>query len=243
MRFRAVWRLLRVVLHLLHGILTVAFVYRRSDTAKRLTLKQHWSAKLVKLLGIELKWSGHVSSGGLLVSNHISFVDVYAINAVMPSTFVAKDEVRTWPLIGWLAARADNLFLMRGSRRAAQRASEDMLEFLACGKRIAIFPEGTTSNGNAMLPFHSALFQAAIDAKADITPMAIAYTDKSGVHSHAADYVGETSLLECLWSIACADGITVTLTILSPLPASDGNRRHLSAHAHRVVLQQLSRMN
>lgn len=236
-------RLLRVALHVCHGALTVAFIYPRCDEPRRLVLKQLWSIKLLKLLGISLVWSGETPPAGLLVSNHISFIDVYAINAIVPSSFVAKDEVRSWPLIGWLSKHTDTLFLERGNHNAAQRARKHMVEYLRAGKHVAVFPEGTTSNGDGMLPFHSAMFQAAIDAEAGITPIAIAYTDNNGERSYAAAFVGDMTLLECLWSIACTQGITVNVTVLPTHFTKEAERRHLSAHIHRAISHQISQLN
>ena len=236
-------RLLCVVLHLLQGLLTVATVYPFCGEPKKNALKQRWSGKLLRILGITLQTSGNVPESGMLVSNHISFTDVFAINAWMPSSFVAKDDVRHWPLIGWLTKHTDTLFLERGSRNAAQRAREQMVEHLRSGKRVFVFPEGTTSNGDHVLPFHGAMFQAAIDAATAITPIAVSYADNNGEQSCAAAFVGEMTLLECFWSIACSDGITVTTSVLPSIDVCSGDRRHLSAHAHHAISQHLSRLH
>ena len=112
-RARATARLWRVSLHILRGVATVAFVYPRIDAAHRLALKQAWSGRLLEILGISLNYAGQVPRAGLLVSNHISFVDVFAINALVPSYFVAKDDVKSWPVIGWLTSHTYTLFLER----------------------------------------------------------------------------------------------------------------------------------
>lgn len=241
-RLRAVVRLLGVVLLLLQGLATVALAYPFCAEAARLALKQRWSARLLRVLGIKLKPQGEMprNGPGLIVSNHISFIDVFAINASMPSSFVAKADVRRWPLIGWLSRHTDTLFLERGSRNGAQRAREQMVEHLRAGKRVAVFPEGTTSNGDQVLPFHSAMFQSAIDATITITPLAISYTNADGTRSYTTAFIGETTLIECFWSIACADGTTVTTAVLPALSADSGDRRHLSAHAHRAISHHLS---
>lgn len=239
-RARATARLWCVSLHILRGVATVAFVYPRIDTARRLALKQAWSGRLLEILGISLNYAGQVPRTGLLVSNHISFVDVFAINALVPSSFVAKDDVKAWPVIGWLTQHTDTLFLERGSRAAAHRAREDMMRHLQAGARVAVFPEGTTSNGEGVLPFHSAMFQAAIDAKVDVAPIVLTYVDDNGLRSHAADFVGETSLVQCLWSIACASRLTVRVNFLPAHAAVEADRRHLSAHVHRQIAHHLT---
>lgn len=243
MRLRAVVRLLRVALHLCRVVLTLALVYPRCEASHRLALKQQWSARILELLGISLECSGEISAAGLLISNHISFVDIFAINAIAPAAFVAKEEVRAWPLIGWLSTRVDTLFLERGSRAAAQRAREHIVDYLHAGKCVAVFPEGMTGRGDGVLPFHGAMFQAAIDAAASITPIAIAYRDDSGARNYAAAFVDNISLLACLWAIVCARPITVTVAVLPTYPAKDGDRRHLAAHAHRVISHRINQLH
>ena len=111
---------------------------------------------------------------------------------------------------------------------------------MRAGGLAAVFPEGTTSNGEQVLPFHSALLQSAIDADAPVTPLALRYFTAHGQPSHAADYIGETTLLHCLWSIAMSDGLTAHLSPLTPLPSSGTERRHLAAQAHRAIAHRLT---
>ena len=236
---RAAFRLVRTALHVLGGALTVALVFPVCRDAHRQRLNQRWSAHLVRILGVELRWSGVASRIGLIVANHISFLDIYIINAIMPASFVSKDDVRKWPLIGWLAANTGTIFMARGSRSAAQRTRETCAERLRQGQRVALFPEGTTSTGDTVLPFHSALLQAAIDTGADVIPLAIRYTDAKGNRSYATAYVGDMNLLQCLWNIACSSLIMVYIDILPTLPTGGLDRRHLSSHAHRVIQHHL----
>ncbi len=243
---RALFRLARTTLHLLGGTLTVALVFPFISSSRRLRLKQRWSRQLLEALGVTLK----VGAGdtvapatptvqGMIVANHISFLDIFAINALAPAAFVSKDDVRAWPLIGWLCANTDTIFIERGSRRAAQSTRENLVAHLKEGRLVSVFPEGTTSDGHDVLPFHGALFQSAIDAGTTITPVVLRYTNGSGCHSAAADYIGDTSLLECFWSIACASSLVIQLEILAPIASDGRDRRHLAAHVHQVVAQNL----
>lgn len=244
---RAALRLAHLAFHLLRGMLTVALVYPLIGTPHRLALKQNWSQQLVKLLGVEMKKVGagetpstmgsanDTALRGFLVANHISFLDIFVINALAPAAFVAKQEVRRWPLLGWLALHTETIFLERGSRRAAQATREHLVSQLADGRLVAVFPEGTTSDGSRVLPFHAALFQSAIDAGVSVLPLLLHYTDARGQTCHAADYIGETSLLECLWSIASAEKLIVQVKVLPAIATSGVDRRHLAAHAHHVI--------
>lgn len=231
---RAAARLAGLGLHLILGLATVALLFPWIPPKQRQRLKRRWSRRLLSVLGVELRVAGG-SPQGLLVANHISFLDIFVINAVKPVAFVSKDEVRRWPLIGWLATRADTIFLERGSRSAAQRARAALVERLAAGDRAAIFPEGTTTNGEKVLPFHGALFQAAIDAGAPVTPLALRYFDASGKLSHAPAYIDDITLWQCLVAIARADGLVAEVDILEPIPSLIADRRHLAAHAHRAI--------
>lgn len=240
---RAVCRLARTALHLLAGATTVALVYPWLGDSRRLALKQRWSRQLLGALGVRLvRDTTRPQLQGLLVANHISFVDIFVINALAPAAFVAKDEVLAWPLIGWLCRHTDTLFIARGSRRAAQETREAMVAALGRQRLLVVFPEGTTSDGHDVLPFHGALFQSAIDAGTAVTPLVLRYTDRAGRPSGAADYVGDTSLAECLWAIACASGLTAHVEILPTLASTDGDRRHLAAHTHRVISHRLKRL-
>lgn len=240
MRLRAAFRLFRVALHLANGAITIALVFPLCNLRTRLALQQRWSAQLVAMLGVGIQVSGTPPESGLITANHISFLDIYVINAVMPSAFVSKDDVRSWPLIGWLATKTDTIFMERGSHRAAQRTRESLVMHMQSGKRVALFPEGTTSRGDTVLPFHSALLQSAIDAGADVTPVALQYTEASGQRSYAPAYVDEISLLECLWTIASSTRLTVRMEILPMLTTTGIDRRHLSSHAHRAISHRIS---
>ena len=244
LRARTNFRLLRAALHLLQGSATVAFVYPWLKEPHRLALKKRWSRQLLGMLGVRLRYQGTLQSDadlpcGLIVSNHISFLDIYVVNAIAPAAFVSKDEVRNWPLIGWLSKHTDTLFLERGSRSAAQRAREKLVNQLRCGKRVALFPEGTTTRGDTVLPFHSALLQSAIDAGTTVTPVVLRYRSDDGSHSTAPAYVDDVTLFECLRAIANEKRLYAEVVAHAPLSTADVDRRQLSAHAHRMIVHTL----
>lgn len=221
---------------------TVAFAFPCLPRKARLALKARWSRQLLDALGVRLRTTGSPLDGGLFVANHISWLDIYAINAVAPTAFVSKDEVRRWPVIGWLSAHAETIFLERGSRTAALRTKEHLVDALRRRWRVGVFPEGTTTFGDPMLPFHSALFQSAIDAGARVVPIALQYTGPNGEPSRAAAYVGDTSLGQCLGTIVRASGLTVQVTVLSSLDAATADRRHLAHRAHQAISHALKHM-
>lgn len=241
---RTLFRLLRTLVHLLQGCLTVALFYPWLYEKHRLALKRRWSRQLLTILGVRLRYQGQLQADaplphGLIVANHISFLDIFVVNAIAPTAFVSKDDVRNWPLIGWLSANTDTLFLERGSRNAAQKARENLVAHLEQGKRVALFPEGTTSRGDTVLPFHSALLQSAIDAGTTVTPVVLRYRAEDGSHSSAPAYVDDISLIECMRTIADQKRLYAEVTALAPLPTFAADRRQLSAHVHRMIAHTL----
>lgn len=236
---RAVWRLLRALLHLLMGI-AIAFWFPWLKRSHRLACKRWWSAGMLGALGIELRSDGRPKSGGvLLAANHVSWLDILAINAVHPARFVSKAEVKAWPVIGWLVTRAGTLYIEREQRRDALRVVHKMAKVLGNGGVVAVFPEGTTTDGRALRPFHANLLQAAISAGVPVQPVALRYSDARNVVSPAAAYVGEMTLWESLRAVARADGLSVQVDLLLPQTSAEVERRALAESTRFAILQHL----
>ena len=237
-------RLLLVGLHLLSGALQVALLFRLGGALWRERLRRIWSRHLLTLLGIRVESVADALAGiegGLVVGNHISFIDIYVINALLPCGFVAKSEVARWPLIGWLSRRNDTLFIERCSRNAAHRTHQSVLEALGAGRRVAIFPEGTTTAGDRLLPFHAALFQSAIDAAVPVHALAISYHDASGARSGAPAYIDDIGLVDCMISVIQAGGLVARVTLAQSFPPPLPDRRALARRAHQAVAAALGR--
>jgi len=225
--------------HLIQGVLTTALVYPFCRPDTRLALRQRWSRRLLAILGIRLQVEGPpIEPGCLLVANHISWVDIFVINALAPSAFVSKAEVRTWPLVGWLAARNDTVFLRRGSRGHAKIVNAEIAALLEAGRNVAVFPEGTTTDGSHVLHFHAALLQPAIAAGRPVQPVAISYHAPDGTPSRAPAYVGEVSLGQCFAAIVRAPALIARARTTEPLTTQEGtDRRSLAAHAWEAIDQ------
>lgn len=239
---RAAFRLSRVGVHLCYAVATIALVYPWVTQARRHALKQRWSSNLLTILGICLHHAGgRIGAPALIVANHVSWLDIYAVNAVAPATFVSKDDVRQWPLIGWLVVNTGSIFIERGKRRATQRAVERIRASLEAGEVVVIFPEGTTSDGTEVLPFHGGLLQAAIDSGCALQPLALDYTDSAGARTTAPAYAGTTTMWQSLWAVVMASGLRVNLLQLAPLAPTSGDRRSLAALAHARIGRCLER--
>ena len=238
-----VWSFLRVLLHLLQGLATSAVVFPWVSMARREALVKNWSAALLRILRVRLDArfvEGTPSMRhALVVANHVSWLDIFVINAVQPCHFVAKADIRSWPLLGWLCEKAGTIFIARGRQREVRRVQEGLVVGILRGQRIAFFPEGTTAPQGQLLPFHSNLFEAAIAASAPVQPYALRYLDAQGNFHAAADFVGETTFVASLMMILKARGMTAQLIELPLLDSAGLPRRELAQHARAAIAAAL----
>jgi 1-acyl-sn-glycerol-3-phosphate acyltransferase len=192
------------------------------------TITRLWARSLLAVLGVELEVEGELRDGpALIVANHVSWLDILAITALRPSMFVCKAEIAAWPALGWLLARAGTIFLRRGSAVAASEAARVAARRLRAGISVAAFPEGTSTDGRTVLPFHAALFQAAVDAGCAVQPLALRYSNEAAV------YAGDTDFGDSLAAVAGAGGLTVGLAVLPAFAGID--RREAAKRAHALV--------
>lgn len=241
-RLISFFRAVRLALHLIYGLM-LAVAYPWFNLALRRRILQRWSADLLHIFNVRLDIAGddplHKLRHGLIVTNHISWLDVFVLNAVVPMRFVAKSEVRRWPVIGWLCARAQTLFLERGRARSAARINVQMVSLLHRGECLAIFPEGTTTDGTSVAHFHSSLLQPAIDAGVLVHPVAIRYQNFDGKHSTASAYIGEMSFGASMWNILSEPELHVRLIATPPLDAREMDRRTLTRTTHERISSAL----
>ncbi len=232
-------RCVRLLLHFMWMGFGAAVIYRFSDTSRRLQLRQRWSRQVLAILGIRLDMAAtSPSRGRLIVANHISWLDIFAINALRPAAFIAKAEIRRWPFFGWLAVRNDTVFLQRGSRQHARIVNEEINALLNADLDVAVFPEGRTSDGTRVLDFHAALLQPAIESGRPILPLAISYHDESGQRSHAPTFA-DVSLPHCFFAILACRSLTARLSTLPEIHTAGQSRREISRAAHNAIATRL----
>ena len=224
---RALWRLARVVVHGLHGVFVVLLRFPSLEAAGRHARVGWWSSKTLRLLGLRLEVEGAFRPGAkLLVANHVSWIDIMAVHAVCPEArFVSKADVQHWPLVNRLVAGGGTLYIERERPRDAVRVVHQMAEALRAGDTVAVFPEGTTGDGRTLLPFHANLLQAAIATATPIQPVALRFSDARHAVSPAALFVGDTTLMQSLWQLACGDGIVVRVRVLGAQGTAHADRR------------------
>ncbi len=240
-RVRAIARLLCALAHIVHGILIVLLRFRAYDAARRVERIEWWSRKTLRLMGIALQVEGQPAAGGaLMVANHISWLDITALHAVCPQVrFVSKADVKHWPLLSRLADASNTLYLERERKRDALRVVHQMADALQNGDLIAVFPEGTTSDGRSLLPFHANLLQAAIVTGAPVQPIALRFSDRQQPISPAVEFVGSTTLVQSVWRVACGEGLTAHISLLAPRASANAERRALAELVRADIAAQL----
>jgi len=234
----ASWRLLRAIAHMLSGWWTIRFRFARLSPAERAQCVQQWAERMLNLMGIRLTVHGTPPAHGpvLVVCNHLSWLDIVAIHAARHVRFVSKASVRHWPVIGTLSTGAGTLYIERERRRDAVRVVHHMTEALRAGDIIAVFPEGTTSDGHGLLPFHANLLQAAISSGAPVQPAALRFADAaSGQNSDAPRYVDDDNLLASLWNTLKAPPLLAIVHFGEPQPSMGRDRRGWAKSLHADV--------
>ena len=200
--------------------------------------KRLWSRKLLSILSISVQTRGaqrKLPERCMLVLNHISWLDIFVIDASYPATFIAKSEIRSWPFVGWLSTGVGTLYIERGKRAEALRARQAVVKEIERDVLIALCPEGTTTLGRSLERFHPALFQPALDAEAALQPLALRYLDAAGVQTEAAAYAGETSLMGSVWAIVSERRMVVELSLLEPISSRGETRRSLAEKAEAAI--------
>jgi len=238
----ALLKLARCSLHLLHGMWTILTKFSKATHERRSQHVADWSKRFLELLGVAVRVQGQPLQKGplMVVINHVSWLDILVMLAAQPVCFVSKSEVRHWPVIGWLATNVGTLYIERASRRDAMRVVHQVAESLTAGHLIGIFPEGTTSDGKSVLPFHANLLQAAISAGSPLQPVALRYLEQNGQLSMSPVYIDDDTLLSSVWRMLRADPVTASLDFLQPVSHHELDRRALAAQLQKMISARLS---
>jgi 1-acyl-sn-glycerol-3-phosphate acyltransferase len=246
---RRLWRLARLVAHVLVGAVIAHAVFGMwmligvdRDQRRRRALVRWWNHGVLRVLNVHLRLEGQIASGAVLyTANHISWLDIPCLRAVVDAAFVAKDEVRRWPVIGRLSEQAGTIFLRRGEHSASNETAEHMTWSLARRRPVIVFPEGTTSEGHTVRYFYGRLYQSAVRTQGVVQAVAIAYPHASGAHPRVP-FVGNDDLVRHLWRLLKEDRIDARLVFCAPLPAAGQERRALAARSRVQILETLGLM-
>lgn len=236
---RSTWRLLLMLICLLFGLVAALTVMRSLSTGHHRALVRRWARWTLLAAGVRVRLSGkNLEHAGLILANHVSWLDILVIDSVAPCHFIAKVEIRRWPLVGFLCARAGTIFIERGRRHAVHAVIETARQQLQAGDRVAVFAEGTTSDGTIVLPFHANLVEAAVRSGCPVQPLALRYEDTSGQRSRAIEFIGATTFPQSLWRVLGEPLTTAVLVPLEPLGLTVERTRHALAKAAEIAVRQ-----
>lgn len=236
-----IWLWMQVWGHVIAGLVTIATQFPFANQNRKSKLIQRWSTRLLKIFGIQLKVSNASilpSTPFLLAANHISWMDIHAINAFMPIRFVAKSDVMSWPVFGWMAKQLGTVFIQRDNARHGKRIAREVGKVLE-SESVCVFPEGTSTVGEGVLPFKPNLFESAVIAQVPVFSLAISYRSaNTGLKTGVAAFVGEMGLLESMAKILCDHNLIVELVFLPPsgdAPHTSNDRKWLALHSQEAI--------
>ncbi len=235
-QLRRTVRLIGLALHVFVGVLLTVLFAWVWQAAFYPRLVRWWLGKAGRIIGVQLKVVGKPADETvLMVANHISWLDIALLGGVANPRFLSKQEVRHWPVIGWLAAKSGTLFITRGKAGAAAQAATTILQALQAGDSVLLFPEGTTTNGNDVRTFHARLFAPAFDAGVAVQPVALRYPGRDGLTHPAVPYVDQQSLWDNLKALLAESGVQAEIHFLPPMTTTGTDRKALAAACEQQI--------
>ena len=231
-------KLLGIALQFGRGAWIVALRFPAWQKPQRLQAIQRWACQLLAILEIEVHSNQLPQTGfvGLVVSNHLSWLDILVLQSLMPGSFVAKKEVRQWPVVGYLAQACATIFVDRSSPRSARSMVDDTAAAIAQGYAVVVFPEGTSSNGQALGNFHANIFESAIRAQAPVQLLSLQYIDAvTGQAAAAAHFIDDMTLMDSLKDVTGSSTIQARVHIGDCISVQGHTRKSLALHAHQKI--------
>ena len=244
--FRAAWRSVRLV-----GMFVVAgtelMVKRPATREQRSDWLHRFCARAMRGMGIEICVEGVFPERGAVISNHLSYLDIVVFATLHPCVFVAKKEIRRWPVVGWMTTMSGTVYVARGHGGSAMRARKEMQAALDAGLPVVFFPEGTTSNGSGLLKFHSGLLSQVMDNSAQVTAAYLSYcvAENNGSDVSVADdvcYWGDRDMLAHVFKFLGLRGVRADVRFAKePIGfSSDGLHRKMAAVEARSAVETLA---
>ncbi len=242
---RQLYKIKLIVLLFLSGFVIVLGVFpvinrscRPIKARERVNwIKLIWLKAFRRILNLEVIIEGReVDGSALVISNHVSWLDIIALGQYLPGYFVAKNDILDWPVIGYLSKEAGTIFVRRGDKQAIHSTTEQMSWLLKQNSKVFAFPEGTTSDGSKVLPFHSSLLQPALLTHSPIQPVALRY---EGQAKHLAPFIGDDDFIPHLLKILRLGKIEIRVKMLPVLEMADKSRSTLSYEAHAGITEAL----
>ena len=208
--------------------------------------RHRWCLRIVKALGLECNITGPLPGSGALVSNHLTYLDVLFYGAATPFIMVAKADIRRWPLIGWITARAGTVYVSRRGDQAREEVDRHMAAGFASGLPVLFYPEGTTSDGITVLPFRRGLFHSVFENRAPLHTAAIHYTlDTPGSTATVAEdvcYWGDMTFAPHIFRVLGLTGIQGHIRFNEHPLTEARDKADLALQAHAAVSAALAKL-
>lgn len=245
-KIRLYYKLLQVLILFINGLFLAAavfpvlgFVYSARDAKiKKDAIKARWLQRFSAIVNLHISKEGELPERrSVLVSNHISWLDIIVIGQYLPACFVAKSDISGWPVIGYLARQGGTIFIRRGDKQHIRSTAEKMAWLLKQNSHIIAFPEGTTTKGDEVLNFHSSLFQPALLTRSAIQPVALQYHGAAKQH---APFVGDDGFVPHLIKMLALDKIEVQLSFLPVINSSGKSRHAVSIETRDLIWEKIS---
>ena len=241
-RSHAMLKMLALLLELSRSCLILYLKFPKFGSGQKLGEIQRWAKNVLHILQIDVRVEGVRPASGvsLVVSNHVSWLDILVLQSMLPGVFVAKAEVRRWPLIGTMAQICSTIFVERSSRKSARSMVHGTLTAFDQGYSVIAFPEGTSSNGSDLGVFHANIFEGAIQARTQVQPVSLRYVNAhSGLPDDSAIFIGDTTLAASLRKVMSSASIQCHVHLGEPIESLGHSRKSLASHAHQSVRRQL----
>jgi 1-acyl-sn-glycerol-3-phosphate acyltransferase len=229
--FLGIWRAFAVpffcLIALIENIITIPLLPRAKHLHGRTEWLHRWSRFASRVVGIRVTTNGSMPRSGLLVCNHLSYLDVIVLSSIRPCVFVAKRDVASWPLFGWLAHAAGTIFVDRERRLSSPNSVDIIRNAIANGAVVVLFPEGTSSDGSTVLPFKPALLESAVQLRCSIAAASIEYALDDGSVADEVCYWRDMTLVPHLLNLFFKREIRANYSF-SPARIRAGNRKEIA---------------
>lgn len=242
---RYLWRVPLLLLHVVLGILLCGFIltWNRHAVMKNgrepftHRMIRAWSTGLMRIFGLRSVRVGKpMADAVLFVANHTSWIDIELLHSQRAACFVAKAEIASWPLVGWLAASGGTIFHRRGSNHSLATVMQAMVERLREGRSVAVFPEGGTGHNGVLKVFHARIFQAALDAEVPVQPVALRFA-RNGKRLIDAGFREDENFLQNFLRMLGGAPMDAEVHFLEQVPISqDGRRRMAELSRERIAI-------
>ncbi|MCB1582896.1 MAG: 1-acyl-sn-glycerol-3-phosphate acyltransferase [Xanthomonadales bacterium] len=200
----------------------------------------YWSRLLCFICGLKVYIHGpKPESPVFLVANHVSWLDIPIIHSLMLAGFVAKSEIKYWPIVGWITMAGDTLFLKRGNAESRKGVLNQIKKRLLNGRSVAVFPEGTVTDGSHLRTFHRQLIHAAIETRTPVLPVAIKFLNVDGTRNDQVGFLNNEMFITHVWRILTLPNSTVEIHCGDLVTDYDAGARAVTLQARAFIEQEL----